>query len=308
MVYKLSNIDYPQLIPKYISNIELANEIERNIDFIEKYIGTIDTHFSEDKDKQLAYKQLGIMAFSCVEALWKSLILTINKNCASRKCKEKCKYRKYDSSYKLNNVKPRQALSHLTNMRILHVHPFEEVAIEQLQRLRNHIHLTRVLADGNKAIKFNRQFVEDVLRLYYVTINQAEMNAWYYNEDKPCLRDMDGNSYNANCQQQQSMRKSYYTDKTILALIDLFYKKPINENNAYFLKSLSDDKILDVERLVDEMGKWLYFAGAHYRTEESYQEAIDRLYNAILDYAPNSNFAEHIEDKRKYYHKFFNFE
>ena len=308
MEFKLSNINYPQLIPKYISNVELANEIERNIEFIEKYVEMIDTHFNEDKDRQLAYKQLGIMAFSCVEALWKSLVLNINKNCASRKCNEECKYRKYDSNYKLNNAKPRQVLLHLTNMRILYVHPFEEVAIEQLQRLRNHIHLTRVLADGNKSTKFNRQFVEDVLRLYYVSINQAEMNAWYYNEDKPCLRDMDDNSYNVNCQQQQSMRKSYYTDKTLLVLVDLFYKKPINENNAYFLASLSDDKILDIEYLADEMGKRLYYESAHYRTEVSYQEAIDRLYNAIQDYAPKSNLPEQIEDKMKYYHKFFNFE
>ena len=93
MSYKLNNINYSQVLPKYITNIELSNEMLQNINFIEKYVDIVETYFVEDSDKQLAYKQLGIMAFSCVEALWKNLILAINNNCASRKCCEKCNYR-----------------------------------------------------------------------------------------------------------------------------------------------------------------------------------------------------------------------
>ncbi|MBD5131310.1 MAG: hypothetical protein HDT28_01755 [Clostridiales bacterium] len=306
MNYKLNNINYSQVIPKYISNIELANDIQHNINFIEKYVDIVETYFVEDSDKQLAYKQLGIMAFSCVEAFWKNLILAINNNCASRKCHKKCNYRAFNSFDELNRASPRQVLSHLTNVRILYVHPFEEIAIEELQNLRNHIHLTRVLSDGNKATKFNKQFVEDMLRLYYVTINQAEMNAWYYSEANPCLRDMDGDSYEINRKQQQQERERYYTDKTILALIDIFYEKQINEKNAYFLSLLSNSKVLNVEYLIDDIGKWLYYEGAHFRTEESYQEAIKKFYLAISKYAPNYNWAAKIESQRKYYQKFFN--
>lgn len=306
MSYKLNNINYSQVLPKYITNIELSNEMLQNINFIEKYVDIVETYFVEDSDKQLAYKQLGIMAFSCVEALWKNLILAINNNCASRKCCEKCNYRVFNSFDELNRATPRQVLSHLTNVRILYVHPFEEIAIEQLQNLRNHIHLTRVLSDGNQATKFNKQFVEDMLRLYYVTINQAEMNAWYYSETNPCLRDMDGDSFETNQKQQQQERERYYTDKTIFALFDLFYEKPLNEKNAYFLGLLSNSKLLDAECLIDNIGKWLYYEGAHYRTGESYQEAINKFYIAIDEYAPNRNWGKKIEAKRKYYQQLFN--
>lgn len=266
----------------------------------------VETYFIEDSYKQLAYKQLGIMAFSCVEALWKNLILAINNNCAGRKCCEKCNYRVFNSFDELNRATPRQVLSHLTNVRILYVHPFEEIAIEQLQNLRNHIHLTRVLSDGNQATKFNKQFVEDMLRLYYVTINQAEMNSWYYNEASPCLRDMDGDSYEINRKLQQQERERYYTDKTILALIDMFYEKPINEKNSHFLGFLSNFRALNVEYLIDNIGKWLYYEGAHFRTEESYQEAIKKFYLEISKYASNCNLGEKIETKRKYYQRLFN--
>lgn len=306
MSYKLNNINYSQVLSKYITNIELANEIQQNINFIERYVDTVESHFVEASDKQLAYKQLGIMAFSCVEALWKNLILAINNNCESRQCQEKCSYRAFDSFDELNRASPRQVLSHLSEVRILHVHPFEEIAIEQLQNLRNHIHLTRVLSDGNKATKFNQQFVEDMLRLYYVTINQAEMNVWYYNEDNPCLRDMDGNAYEISKNQQRHERERYCTDKTILALIDLFYDKPLNEQNTYFLRLLSTSKALNRDYLVDDIGKWLYYEGAHFRTEESYQEALNKFYLSVDEYAPNSNWSAKIEDKRKHYQRIFN--
>jgi len=197
-------------------------------------------------------------------------------------------------------------LAHLTNMRILHVHPFEEIAIEQLQNLRNHIHLTRILADGDKSTQFNKQFVEDMMRLYYVTINQSEMNDWYYSEIKPCLRDMDGNSYEYNSKQQQHERKRYYTEKTILALIDVFYEKPLYETNVYFLGLLSNSKTLDAEYLIDDIGKWLYYEGAHFRTEESYQEAIRKFYLVVSKYSSTYNWSERIEAKREYYRQMFN--
>ncbi len=228
MEFKL-NKNYSELLPKYIADEKLANEIQCNIGFVEKFIDKVDTCFSNDKDKQIAYRQLGSIVFSCVEALWKSIILTVNRNCEKQDCKERCRYYRFDTFDKLSNASPKAILSHLVNMQLLHVHPFEEVAIETLQNLRNHIHLTRTLIDGDKSVRFNKQFVEDMLRLYYVTINQAEMNYWYYDESQPCLRKLDGDAYKTTENQQNHARKEYYTNKIILACIDIFYKKPITE-------------------------------------------------------------------------------
>ena len=305
MEFKL-NRNYSELLPKYIADNKLANEIQYNIDFVETYIDKVDTCFFENKEKQIAYRQLGCIVFSCVEALWKSIVLIVNRNCENRDCTEKCDYRKFDNLDKLSNSSPKAILFHLVNMRLLHVHPFEEVAIDHLQNLRNHIHLTRTLIDGDKSVKFNKQFVEDMLRLYYVTINQAEMNYWYYNEQQPCLRELDGDAYLSTEEQQKVTQKEYITNNIALACIDIFYKVPITEKNEYFLQYLSKEKYFDAKSLSDEVGKWLYYEGAHFRTEEQYQEALKQFNYTLLHYLPQeSDLLSQIDKRRNHYDKLF---
>lgn len=306
MEFKL-NKNYSELLPKYIAVEILAQEIKCNIEFVEKYFDKIDTFFSNEKEKQIAYKQLGSIVFSCVEALWKSLIFIVNKNCKKRNCNEKCEYRKYDNPENLSCTPPKSVLSHLVNMRLLYVHPFEEVAIQKLQNLRNHIHLTRTLIDGDKSINFNKQFVENMLRLYYVTINQAEMNSWYYDETQPCLKELDGDVYNITDEQQKSAREDYHTIKIILACIDIFHKKPITEKNEYFLQCLSKTKNINIKNFIDEMGQWLYVEGAHSRTEEEYQNALKYFRDNLKPYLPqNSDILSQIDERMHYYYKLYN--
>ncbi len=306
MKYKLEK-NYFELLTKYIADEKLANEIQCNINFVEKYIDKVDACFSDNKEKQLVYKQLGSIAFSCVEALWKSIVLIVNKNCKMRDCKEDCKYHRFETLGKLSNASPKSVLSHLVNMRLLYVHPFEEDAIENLKNLRNHIHLTRTLIDGNKSFKFNLQFVEDMLRLYYVTINQAEMNHWYYDEPKPCLRELDGNGYDVTENQQKIALTEYYTNKIIFACIDVFCNKPVTEKNEHYLRHLSITKCFDTERLTDELGKWLYYESAHFRAEKEYQEALKHFGTKLRPYLPQgSDLLSQIDNRKNYYYSLFN--
>ena len=124
MRYKLDK-DYLEVAAKYISDTSLAQQIQTNIDFIEKYLDAVDSNFDDLKEKQIVYKQLGMMAFSCAEALWKSLVYAINKHCEDRNCKENCPYRKFETDKKLNSAKPKEILEHLCNTRIIHNFPFD---------------------------------------------------------------------------------------------------------------------------------------------------------------------------------------
>ena len=133
------------------------------------------------------------------------------------------------------------------------------------------------------------------------------MNYWYYNEEHPCLRELDGDEYKITEEQQKHSRKEYYTNKIILACIDIFYKKPITEKNDYFLRYLSKAKDLDTQSFIDEMGKWLYYEGAHFRTEEQYQDAIKYFKDNIKPYLPQkSNLLSQIDVRINYYYKLFN--
>lgn len=123
----------------------------------------MDSRYKEVEDQQIVYKQLGIIVFSCVEALWKGIVMAVNENCAKRKCSNKqCKYKKFKTTEKINRAPVDKVLDHLVNLRLLYVHPFEKEGIEELQQLRNHIHLTRTITDEVDRKIFDKDFIHDV--------------------------------------------------------------------------------------------------------------------------------------------------
>ena len=303
MEFKLEKYDYPSLVMKYIPNQNLVRQIQINIDFVEKYLDRIEDLFQTVTEQQIMYKQLGIIAFSCTESLWKSLVLAVNAKCHANKCTEKnCEYRKFDSAKKLNSAKIKEIVDHLQNMRLILVTPFEMEWIEELQQLRNHVHLALTILDGYKSEKFNKDYVESMLRLYYVTLNQLELNQWHLGKDHACLKELDENSYKETAKRNKLEAKRYVSDEIIYLTFNLFYDREIPEYRQKILRKLSSKENYEEERVTDWIGQWLYFAGAHFRSDIDYQNATEKYYNKLMTYLPSdSNLIEKIKQRVKYY-------
>lgn len=307
MEFKL-NHDYQKLALQYIQNEKLMEEIQNNIQFVEKYYYNVDSRYKEVEDQQIVYKQLGIIAFSCVEALWKGIVMAVNENCAKRKCScKQCKCKRFETREKINCAPVDKVLDHLVNMRLLYVHPFEREAIEELQYLRNHVHLTRIITDEVDPKVFDKTFVENMLRLYYVTLNQLDSCHWYFTETEPCLREMDEDGYESTDQYQVWDRRKYFTQKLFNACHALFYHKPLNAKDKKRLTRLKTMKDIDEKDLANSLGKFLYYEGIHYRTEEAYATAIKTFFDELKKYISfESKLIEGIKASMQYYKKLFN--
>lgn len=307
MEFKL-NHDYQKLALQYIQNQKLMEEIQNNIQFVEKYYYNVDSRYKEVEDQQIVYKQLGIIAFSCVEALWKGIVMAVNENCAKRKCScKQCKYKKFETRENINRAPVDKVLDHLVNMRLLYVHPFERETIEELQYLRNHVHLTRIITDEVDPKVFDKTFVENMLRLYYVTLNQLDSCHWYFTETEPCLREMDEDGYESTDQYQVWDRRKYFTQKVFNACHALFYHKPLNAKDKKRLTRLKTMKEIDEKDLANSLGKFLYYEGIHYRTEEVYEIAIKIFFDELKKYISlESKLIEGIKASMQYYQKLFN--
>ena len=302
MEFKL-NLDYQESALQYIQNQKLAEEIQNNIQFVDKYYGDVDSRYKEVEDQQIVYKQLGIIAFSCVEALWKGIVMTVNENCAKRKCScKQCKYKKFETTEKINRAPVDKVLDHLVNMRLLYVHPFEKEEIEELQQLRNHIHLTRTVTDGVDRKIFDKDFVENMLRLYYVTLNQLDLCNWYFSETAPCLKEMDEDGYKATVQQRERDRKEYFTQKLLGVCYTIFYHKPLNIKDKKRLTRLKTMKDIDQKNFADSLGRFLYYEWIHYRTDDAYAAAIETFLGNLKNFlSPESKLIEEIKERMKYY-------
>ena len=111
------------------------------------------------------------------------------------------------------------------------------LAIEELQQLRNHVHLTSSIIDGYQLEKFNKKYVENMLRLYYVTLNQMELNDWHLNNRDSCLKILDEDGYNRTKKTEELERKRYISDAISYMTSDLFHDKQISEEHKKFLKN-----------------------------------------------------------------------
>lgn len=308
MNFKLDR-NYEILLNKVVSEKKLADEITQNLNFVEKYLYKVDVSFEKAIDKVIAYKQLGVIAFSCVEALWKGIIMTINGNCASGDCKKGCEYRQYVTEEELNRLSPGGALKHLNNMRIISVRPFEQEGIEDLQHLRNHIHLTRAAINSDKANNFNIKFVEDILRLYYVTLNQIVLlSDFYFDKESPCLFELDEHGYEETQKMAIKEIQSYNTYKILNSCMSLFYKRPLLlRKDSERLNKLKNEKNIDINEFVTSLGRLLYYEGAHYKTEDDFKNALEEFFKILKSYlSKDSNIIESIKEVMEKNRKFNN--
>lgn len=307
MEFKL-NHDYQKLALQYIQNEKLMEEIQNNIQFVEKYYYNVDSRYKEVEDQQIVYKQLGIIVFSCVEALWKGIVMAVNENCEKRNCSYKmCKYKKFETTEKINQAPISKVLIHLVNMRLLYVHPFESEAIDELQQLRNHIHLTRAATEEFDPKIFDKTFVENMLRLYYVSLNQLDSCNWYFRETAPCIKEMDEEKYECTKQYQGWIKKEFFTNQVFNTCHALFYHKPLNAKDKKRLTRLKTMKDIDEKDLANSLGKFLYYEGIHYRTEEAYATAIKTFFDELKKHISyESKLIEGIKASMQYYQKLFN--
>lgn len=298
MKFKLDN-DYETVLHKVVREKKLADEITRNLDFVERYLDKVNESFENETDKSIAYKQLGIIAFSCVEALWKGIIMTINGNCSSRDCHKKCEYRQYTTDEEINRLSPDRALKHINNMRIISILPFELEGIEDLQHLRNHVHLTRAAIDSDQANKFDTKFVEGMLRLYYVTFDQiAMLSDFYFNKESPCLYELDEHGYEETKNWTIKEIQNYNTYKIVNYCMNFIHNKFLANEDAIRLKKLKNEKNINVDEFVRYLGRLLYYEGAHYKTEAEFNNALEKLFNILRPYlANNSIIIERIKEQ-----------
>ena len=302
------NHNYIEMVKRFTSP-KVADAIINNILFTEKYLPKIENAIPDKQEQHLAYKQLGIMAFSAAEALWKSIEIAIINKCHEFGCNENnCVYRKYKKISDLNFAKNKSILEHLNTTNLLLVMPQDESGIEKLSHLRNHIHLTRINSDGDKSAEFTLSFVDNMLRLFYVTLNQLDKAKEYFNTQIACHKNFDNNSFDKTKALNDNNRKDYYTWKIIGAFFHIINNISLTENDKYYLDqlNLSTSEICNYDVVIDHIGHKLYYIKRDFKSDEQYDRELSRILDTFQQWAPNkSTLISDIKKKKDYYFKLF---
>ncbi len=309
-----------------LSNKILAKEIRNNVDFVKKYLDKVE-NFDSETDKQIAYKQLGVIVFSCIEAICKGLVKEVHNRCIKHKCQEEVRYScNYFAKYKLyddkkfNNAKIEDVLNHLFDMRLMYLSASEMIQFKALKDLRNHVHISRIIIDGDKSESFNKQLVNDLLKYCDETIDQLGLCDWYLKDNNSkdndsCIKELDADGYETTQDLREKENNAYRVNRLYCIINKLFSDKEISDEEERILKGLShcklpknDKKSTEDENekftksIVDMIGKELYYKRARFRTDKEYQEKLNKFYDNLRRHSnAKEEIVNEIKLRRQYY-------
>lgn len=248
--------DYNSIASRFIQDENLSLEIQQNISFVENYIDKVEEAFDEKVEREIAYRELGVIVFSCIEALLQSVLFEINERCKKNKLKNtqcafnKCVYRKclnylsnkgkYHLISNTDEIKIIDALIHLVNTRLFMLFPEEIDELTKMNAKRNYVHISKKIGQKNLDIEFNKDYPLILLSYYYKLLDQLDLCDFYFDEDDICLKELDSDGF-CDTSKMHEIDKNYYYLKNFDNVIwKVFHKERLSKNDKQDLKRYNE--------------------------------------------------------------------
>lgn len=284
MKNKSNEYDYNLLASRFISDQTLGIKVQSNVTFVEKYLDKIDTLFKEEVEKHIAYREMGVIVFSCIEALLESALAEIKKRCRKHCHNKTCSYLlhlNYKFLEEQKNKRPNtlSKLLNLLDVRMFWVPPEDIDIFKTFSDLRNHVHIYKFSNSGVLDQAFSKTYVETLLEYYYNVLNQLNVSGWYFESDCSCLKELDGAELELTIKQNNQERKMHYLTVLEHVFYGVIYNKEPTDRERMALRIMGSDFLsnhgfeLKVEDVFEILNR---YSSCLVRTRK-YNEIRDRL-------------------------------
>ena len=246
--------EYDTLITHFLSNEELINKIYENIAFVKKHLDKVDSTFKSDEEKQIAYRELGSIVCSCLEAVLKGAIARIDERCAQVECKEEeCPYR--SRLELLDELSLTRAINHLKDVRLIGLNDYDADALMKLIDLRNYTHISKHILNVNKDDMFNKEYVYEMFDCYYEFVDQLDMLVDYYFGSNRyfCLKEADGNDFEITRKMRSKEQKSFYKMKLHYLLEKALLDEKLSTDDLWYITRLDYSKFVNLDEVVEDI-------------------------------------------------------
>ncbi len=274
-----TDYDYNLLASRFISDETLSIKIQNNATFVENYLDKIDFLFKEEIEKQIALREMGIIVYSCIEALLKSVLFEINKRCKVVDCgkKETCDYWKFRKLSSINEVRTIDSMLFLFDCRLFWLPPNEVNELRMLNELRNYVHISKNI---NKPIDdniFTEQYVSRMLKYYYKILDQLNNSDFYFDNIKSCLAELDSWGMGETIKQNKLDSDIYYRLKINSAITNIIFEKELSEEEVVVLRALG----LFREKVFEEIKDTILETLERYRIPFESESQFQRIREAL---------------------------
>ena len=262
-----------------LSNGEVISRIKQNIDFVYKYKDIVEEKIELHEEKEIIYRELGSMVLSAIEAILKLACLEIFKRCKDHKCgKKECNY--YKTRYDIQKMNINNLVSYFNNARFIFINQYEKSEIEQLNDLRNYIHISKYMEKKRQAVIFDQAFVEKLLSQYYEIYYQLCNTDWYINSESQCLKELDDNGYEMTEKMNENDLESFLNLKCYDLLCRLVDNEKMNESDEWFL--LKAKEIKNIKWMAELLAYRILRLRCKYEGDE-YKEKEEALFNGMIE-------------------------
>ena len=289
------NSHITEMQSNYISN-NILQIIKQNIEFVEKYVEIVDDKISEETERDIIFRELGVIAFSCSEALCKSLLVEIYKSCKRRNCCKKCNYNFFKSVDEIAKHDFVSIINHLLNMRLVGLMSEDIDNMMCLKNLRNYVHISKYLYTNNKSMIFDKKYVYSMLNVFYCLLDQYELNTWYYTNKDICIKELDCNGYETTKKQNEKSSRLYYTYKIVYLFDKMFDDKELSEDDKRYLSKISRGEV-DKELLAQHLSTKIRFKSQLFKDEKKYINSIKKFLTKIDHYGKRNDLSRMIKEK-----------
>lgn len=242
------------VVSKRISDTIISTMIKNNILFVEKYIDLVDKHFSNKEEKEIVYRELGSIVYSCLEATLKSVLVEINNRCSNHKCTVKeCKYRFSKDYEDISKARTMNIMFFLVNSRLLGLVPKDIDKYRYLNEMRNYIHISKNIGSSEESIEIDKNYVYLMLDSYYEIIYQLDLASYYFDNDSICLKEVDEDGYDLTKRQTYNDLSVFYLLKIHPILYKVFTNQPLTREDKRIIKSLNDNRLVNIKEIVDHV-------------------------------------------------------
>ncbi len=263
---------YDTLMSVLTKDEKVAITLKNNICFVGKYLSKVETNFDNDDEREIAYRELGAIAFSCIELLLKKVLMNINKECDERKCKNKCAFR--CNIKKIEKKSLMEVVDLLYNSQLLWLKEDEYDELLWLREQRNGTHLSKDLDLNVESETYDKQYVQRMINCFLKMLTSLNDNLPYFYWVLYCSEQFDGKK----AENMESFKKKR---QTLLCRMRLFYIL----QKLFANEELTDKEKWSIERI--EFTDYIDF-----------DVVIESINDTIDNYIKRCNLKENAEAKR----------
>lgn len=248
MTKKAEESRYDTLMSTLTGDDDIASTLKSNIYFVEKYLPKVENCFEDEKEREIAYRELGSIAFSCIELLLKAVLLNVNRDCLRYDCGHTCHF-----ICEIEAIEDKQfmdVVDILCNSQLLFLKENEMNELLWLREQRNGLHLSKNLGSNIFDEPHDKQYVERMIKCFLLMIDSLDNGMSYFYSLFYCDEQADGKE----AEKMGTFRKNRQTllckYRLLHILKKLFSGQELTYQEKWTIKSLDYPRYINFEEVL----------------------------------------------------------